>query len=183
MLVGGGGKDVLVGGPGADTCAAGKGDVKVRCGKGPPCEAGSLTSPAQAVTIPAGKTVVAWFTTPIPNHFYYFHRGFDSGGCNDENDKLVANLEVYGSGGKLVAYTYDDPPAGRDRVESGRDCPVQIEDSEYKTCDIFRPDLSFNAKDANDVKTYSVAVSVQNRHPKNESTTATLTVKASWRPK
>ena len=100
------------------------------------------------------------------------------------NGKLVANMAVFGSQGKVVAYRYDEPPEGSDKVENGEDCPVEFEPGvRSETCYVFAPQLSFIAKDANDVKTYSVAVGVQNARGDGGAATASLKVAVTWRPK
>ena len=184
VLIGGKGKDVLVGGEGNDICVAGPGDVKVKCGDGAPsCEAGTYTSPVKSITVQADESKLLWFPTPIPNFFYYEHQGFDSGGCDNVNDKLVVNIAVNGWDG-VVAYRYDEPPAGSDKIENGRDCPVASPTGEInETCIVFAPQLGFNARNAEDVKTYSVGVSVQNGRGDGVSATASLSVVVTWRPK
>jgi hypothetical protein len=52
-----------------------------------------------------------------------------------------------------------------------------------KTCTVFAPQLGFNARNADEVKTYSVAVSVQNARGDGQAATASLPVALTWRPK
>jgi hypothetical protein len=189
-VIGGPGKDVVVGGPGEDGCVAGKGDIKARCGKGPACEAGSYTSPAHEITVPAvgAESKLEWFDTPILNHDYYRRRGYDSGGCDYSRGDFLARIDVIG-GGEVIAWTYDSeplgggPPTARE-VHSADWCPVpRPEGGTMHTCHIFRPQLGFPGPDGSDaslLKNYSVGVGYQALGG-GEGVKASISISITWR--
>ena len=146
-LLGGRQKDILSGGAGDDACAGGGGDTKVRCGKGPPCMPGSYVSPEREITVPTiGQARLVWFRTPIPNHYYYRRKGFDSGGCNNGDDEIRITLDVL-EGGTVIAWRRDLDSFDRDRrvtdLHNGDGCPAPrgANGEVIETCRIFAPIL------------------------------------------
>jgi hypothetical protein len=177
-------------------------------GKGPDCEAGTWTSEKLQILNPEqGNTTLYFFETPIPNAEYYTAKknGFTGGGC-DHEQHMEANIDVYGSDGKLLSWTYQygtfptsDLAGGPVKVHSGTDCPETVANSDgttrvRKDCTVHNPSLSVAlpkqgfvpppkfTQDGNDFKFFSVVFSVERRLG-TTGTPGSIYVTVTWRPK
>jgi hypothetical protein len=177
-------------------------------GKGPDCEAGTWTSEKLQILNPEqGKTTLYFFETPIPNADYYGAKknGFTGGGC-DHEEHMEANIDVYGSDGKLLSWTYQygtfptsDLAGGPVKAHSGADCPETVANSDgttrvRKDCTVHNPSLSVAlpkqgfvppakfTQDGNDFKFFSIVFSVERRLG-TTGTPGSVYVTVTWRPK